>query len=65
MTVQSSATSPPTSFAEFVAMLAIWLEIVPRERVDQTPGTRFQVDLAHLKDVLVVAMLSTESTRFV
>lgn len=67
MTAQSSATLRPTSFAVFVAMPAIWLEIVPTGNAEQIGGTISQAQrlgVARLVE-LVAAMLSIVNMRYV
>lgn len=63
MIVQSSVISLPTSFAEFVAMLATWPEIVQTDNEVVTCGIMFQVDSTNA--VLVLLMLLTEKWRYV
>lgn len=58
---QNSATSLPTSSAEFVAMLVTWREIVQIDREEQMRETVRQQ--ASLKDVLDLQMLSTRKWR--
>lgn len=56
MTAQSSATSPRTSFAVFVAMLDIWLATALTAR-EAAIGKMAR--LAVVRDLLVQAMLLT------
>jgi hypothetical protein len=64
MTARNSAISLRTSSAVFVAMRAIWLEIVLRDSAVQIPEMRSQVGPVHLSDALVAAMLLIENTRY-
>jgi hypothetical protein len=65
MTALSSATSRPTLSVAFVVMLAIWLEIVPRDSVGRMLETKFRVASVHHRNALVVAMLLTGNMRYV
>jgi hypothetical protein len=63
-TVLSNVISPLISSVAFVATLVIWLETVPKDSVEQIHEMKFQADLAHHRDALVVGMQLTENMRF-
>jgi hypothetical protein len=46
-------------------MLATWLAIVPRDNVGRMLETKFRVALVHLRNALLVVMLSTGNMRYV